>query len=1537
MKKTSIIIFTVLLALLVFVSCDQSVGDLIGFNVSFNANGGTGTMDTVFVKGSVYEAPANGFARDGYTFTGWNTLADGSGTEYKAGAEINGYAALSITLFAQWQANTYNINITQVANGSVASLYDKYTVKEETVSIPLSVLADTGYRLSGYEVQNASIDGDYLVISAGTYGNITIIPSFAANDYSVRFNANSGSGSMDDQDFTFDKAQTLSAVGFTKTGYTFAGWNTSEGGSGEAFDDKESVVNLTTTYGAVVELYAQWTVNTYTVDFRSNDGAEQVVYEDFTYDIAQNLTVNTFKRTGYTFASWNTEADGSGTAYADGALVINLLSENEGKMPLFAQWDAHTYVVRFYKNAEDAAGTMADQSFTYDEAAKALSANGFTRTGYTFAGWNTAADASGKPYADKKTVSNLTAVDNGIIELYACWDIEEYDVSVASAEHGSVIASSSAYSISDSIQTITLNVTPDKGYKLTSLTATAPATVSGSTLTIPAGTAKDITVTATFAANEYSVRFYKNAEDATGMMFDQDFTYDAEPEELTANAFERTGYTFAGWSTAANGNGYKYIDKATVSNLTEVDNGIVELYARWYIETYDVSVAYVTTPAHGSVTAESTAYSISESIQTIALNITPDTGYELSSLTATAPATVSGSTLTIPAGTAKDITVTATFAPCVYNVSFNVAGGEINAGEITTYTYGTGAELPTDVTKDGNTFEGWWDNPNYTGAKVTEISTTDVGDKTFYAMWNATGYEITFSTVEHGSASALYNEYTINEGVISIQLSANPAKGYELEKYTVDEAAESAGVTVDGDTLIIPAGAALDIKVTPHFTLVVYTIKINKSDMGSATSTASGYEISAEAKEVTLTATPKDTTLYDLFDWDVVAPAGVTVKTVSVTKATITIPAGTVGDISITPVFLPKFKVTLNKNGGTVDEGYDVTSYFVAVGATLPTSDHFKNEGNVFDGWYANSSLTGDRVTAIGRTDLGEKEYWAKWIYSISYNANNATSGSAPASQTNLLAGQSVTLKTNTGSLAKTGYTFNGWNTKADGSGTHYNSGATVTDGLDGNTTLYAEWKYTITYAANGATSGSVPTAQTPYAGNDVTLATNTGSLARTGYTFNGWNTAANGSGTHYDAGAKVEGGLSNTTLYAEWTYTIAYNANGATSGTAPDSQTGLHAGVNVTLKGNTGSLARTGYTFNGWNTKADGSGTHYDAASTVTGGLSEKTLYAEWIYTIAYSANGATSGSAPTSQTGLHAGNGIALKTNTGSLAKTGYTFNGWNTKSDGTGTHYGSGATVTGGLSEITLYAEWTYTITYNGNSATSGSAPAAQSGKLAGKDVTLETNSGSLARTGYTFGGWNTKADGSGTHYAAGATVTGGLTNTTLYAEWKYTIAYNANGAETGTAPSSQTGLFAGNDVTLRGNTGSLAKTGYNFTGWNTKADGTGTHYDAAAAVTGGLSEKTLYAEWTIMSYTLTFAVPAGYTVSPTEYVYEYNPDSSTVITLVFKNSMQQVVEAVDWHPSASLPGSLPLSVNLTQNKITIEQGAYADGSVTISFTF
>ncbi|MBN2796153.1 MAG: InlB B-repeat-containing protein, partial [Clostridia bacterium] len=89
---------------------------------------------------------------------------------------------------------------------------------------------------------------------------------------------------------------------------------------------------------------------------------------------------------------------------------------------------------------------------------------------------------------------------------------------------------------------------------------------------------------------------------------------------------------------------------------------------------------------------------------------------------------------------------------------------------------------------------------------------------------------------------------------------------------------------------------------------------------------------------------------------------------------------------------------------------------------------------------------------------------------------------------------------------------------------------------------------YTVTYNGNGNTGGSVPTDGNNYPnGNTVTVLGNTGSLVRTGYTFAGWNTAANGSGTSYTGGNTFSIGTSNVTLYAQWTaidYTITYNGN---------------------------------------------------------------------------------------------------------------------------------------------------------------------------------------------------------------------------------------------------------------------------------------------------------------------------------------------------------------------------------------------------------
>ena len=322
-----------------------------------------------------------------------------------------------------------------------------------------------------------------------------------------------------------------------------------------------------------------------------------------------------------------------------------------------------------------------------------------------------------------------------------------------------------------------------------------------------------------------------------------------------------------------------------------------------------------------------------------------------------------------------------------------------------------------------------------------------------------------------------------------------------------------------------------------------------------------------------------------------------------------------------------------------------------------------------------------------------------------------------------------------------------------------------------------------------------------------------------TGYTFAGWNTAANGSGTHYNASATftMSGDI---TLYAEWTinsYSVTYDGNGSTGGTAPtDPSSPYLAGATVTVLGNTGSLVKTGYTFAGWNTQADGLGTSYSPAVTFAIGAANVTLYAEWTinsYSVTYDGNGNTGGTAPTDPSSpYNYGATVTVLGNTGSLVKTGYTFAGWNTQADGLGTSYSPAVTFAIGAANVTLYAEWTinsYSVTYDGNGNTGGTAPTDPSSPYNyGATVTVLGNTGSLVRTGYTFAGWNTQADGLGTSYSPAVTFAIGAANITLYTEWtinSYSVTYDGNGSTGGTAPTDPSSPYNyGATVTVLGNT-------------------------------------------------------------------------------------------------------------------------------------
>jgi uncharacterized repeat protein (TIGR02543 family) len=367
--------------------------------------------------------------------------------------------------------------------------------------------------------------------------------------------------------------------------------------------------------------------------------------------------------------------------------------------------------------------------------------------------------------------------------------------------------------------------------------------------------------------------------------------------------------------------------------------------------------------------------------------------------------------------------------------------------------------------------------------------------------------------------------------------------------------------------------------------------------------------------------------------------------------------------------------------------------------------------------------------------------------FTVTFNGNTNTSGGPMSPETDTSA---TNLTANT--FVKTGYTFGGWNTSANGSGTSYADG--VSYPFVANATLYAQWTldfYNVTFLGNGNTSGTMnaesDNTSTPLTAN---------AFVRTGYTFTGWNTSANGSGTNYADGASYSF-LAPLTLYAQWTasyFNVTFDGNGSTSGTM---------GVenhNAPTALTTNTFVRTGYTFSGWNTAANGSGNSYaDGASYPF--LAAATMYAQWTadtFSVTFAGNGSTSGTMGAES----ANTPTALTAN--AFVKTGYTFSGWNTAANSSGTSYANGASYPFAAA-ATLYAQWTadyFKVTFKGNGSTSG----AMKSETDNAPTALSANT--FARTGYTFAYWSTSANGKGAKYANRAKFPF-KAGVTLYAQW------------------------------------------------------------------------------------------------------------------------------------------------------------------------
>ena len=266
-------------------------------------------------------------------------------------------------------------------------------------------------------------------------------------------------------------------------------------------------------------------------------------------------------------------------------------------------------------------------------------------------------------------------------------------------------------------------------------------------------------------------------------------------------------------------------------------------------------------------------------------------------------------------------TLTVQWTAPTYAVTLHTNGGTINNGNVTEYTYGVGAALPTDVTRTGYTFKGWYDNEGLTGDPVTAIGNTETGNKEYWAKWEINQYTITYD-LAGGTAEGNPNTYTIETGAFTLK---NPTKsGYTFTGWS--------GTGLDGEnnmTVTIPKGSTGERRYTAHW-------RYNGGSSGGSSS----YPITVPSKTEngTVTVSPKNASAGSTVTITVKPDSGYVLETISVTdkngndlkltdkgggKYTFTMPASKV-----------EVKATFMEDNSVLNFFYDVPNdayYFEAV------------------------------------------------------------------------------------------------------------------------------------------------------------------------------------------------------------------------------------------------------------------------------------------------------------------------------------------------------------------------------------------------------------------------------------------------------------------------------------------------------------------------------------------------------------------------------------------------------------------------------
>ena len=229
-------------------------------------------------------------------------------------------------------------------DGGTGSITDSTFKVGDKVTISSTVPVKAGYKFLGWSTKKSASSasykaGDSVTLNDAYDGKVTLYAVWQGKTYTVKYDSNGGTGSMDDSVFKLATDVRLSSNKFSKENYTFIGWSTSKGG--EVTYTNEAKVKDLGGEGDIVTLYAVWKSNTYTIKYDSNGGNGFVGESSYNYGNSIKLTKNKFTKDGYTFIGWNTNKDASAALYTDEQEVSGL----SGNITLYAVWKVNEYNV----------------------------------------------------------------------------------------------------------------------------------------------------------------------------------------------------------------------------------------------------------------------------------------------------------------------------------------------------------------------------------------------------------------------------------------------------------------------------------------------------------------------------------------------------------------------------------------------------------------------------------------------------------------------------------------------------------------------------------------------------------------------------------------------------------------------------------------------------------------------------------------------------------------------------------------------------------------------------------------------------------------------------------------------------------------------------------------------------------------------------------------------------------------------------------------------------------------------------------------